>query len=216
MSKHSIRSGSDSRLRTSRSSSSASTRRSRFVSATSVSEESASSALRWASSCSRRFSPRSGARSSTREPRTSLRKPWSVVELAEPARHEDLRRQRGRGAVVLDAEALEHLERIGAGSVLELERVAVDHPPFAEREHLHGGALAADREPDHVDRADRSALDRLPFGKPLDRVQPVAVARRVFEPLRHAAASRICRPSSARIGRSLPDRNSTTPSITSR
>ena len=40
-----------------------------------------------------------------------------------------------------------------------------------------------DREPDHVDRPDRGALDRLALGEPLDRVQAVAVPRRVLEPL---------------------------------
>ena len=50
------------------------------------------------------------------------------AQVAEAARDEDLRRYRRRRAVVLDAEPLEHLERVVAGRVLEVERVAVDHP----------------------------------------------------------------------------------------
>ena len=84
MSKHSMRIGSASRFSTSRSSSSASTRRSRFVSATNVSDESASSAFCCASSCRRRFSPRSGARTSTREPRSSERNSSSAVVSPTP------------------------------------------------------------------------------------------------------------------------------------
>src|SRR5207253_10834066 len=36
---------------------------------------------------------------------------------------------------------------------------------------------------DHVDRADRLALDRLPLREPVDGEEPVAVARRVLEAL---------------------------------
>ena len=183
MSKHSIRIGSDSRFSTSRSSSSASTRRDRFVSATNVSDCSASSAFCCASSWSRRFSPRSGARTSTCEPRRVGEERLERRRVPHAARHEDLRRDRRRGAVVLEAEPLEHLVELGAGGVLEVERVAVDHPPLPQREHLHGGALGRDRDAEHVDRADRLALDRLPLGQPLDRAQPVAVARRVLEAL---------------------------------
>src|SRR5262249_54474478 len=57
------------------------------------------------------------------------------------------------------------------------------HPATAERKDLHRGAADADGEPDDVDRPDRGALDRLALREPLDRVQPVAVTRRVLEPL---------------------------------
>ena len=40
-----------------------------------------------------------------------------------------------------------------------------------------------DRDADHVDRADRLSLHRLTFREPLDRPQPVAVARGVLEAL---------------------------------
>ena len=73
MSKHSIRSGRLSRLSASRSSSSACTRRNCFCSAANVAESSASRAFWAASSASRRFSPRAGVRTSTREPRSSER-----------------------------------------------------------------------------------------------------------------------------------------------
>ena len=161
MSKHSIRIGSDSRLSASRSSSSASTRRARFVSATNVSDSSASCAFCCASSCSRRFSPRSGARTSTCEPRRSERNVVERRRVARAARHEDLRRDRRRRAVVLEAELLEHLAELLAAGVLEVERVAVDHAAVAQREDLHRRALGRDGDADHVDRADRPALDRL-------------------------------------------------------
>ena len=73
MSKHSMRIGRLSRFSASRSSSSASTRRSRFCSeATAVGLEREPRVLLGQLS-SRRFSPRSGARTSTREPRRSDR-----------------------------------------------------------------------------------------------------------------------------------------------
>ena len=168
MSKHSIRIGSDSRFSTSRSSSSASTRRSRFVSATNVSEESASSAFCWASSCRRRFSPRSGARTSTREPRSSERNAASVARSPRPRGHEDLRRHRRRRAVVLEAEALEHLERVVAGGVLEVERVAVDHPAAPQREDLHRGACRRRRRA-RSRRSSRSRPARPPGARPAAR-----------------------------------------------
>ena len=103
--------------------------------------------------------------------------------VADAVRYEDLRRDRRRAAVVLEAKLLEHLGDVLAGRVLEVERVAVDHPAVPQREHLHRGALGGDRDPDHVDRADRLALDRLALGETLDRAEPVPVTRRVLEPL---------------------------------
>src|SRR5207248_6088557 len=50
-------------------------------------------------------------------------------------------------------------------------------------EDLDGGPPRRDGDADHIDRADLAALDRLPLRQPLDRVQPVAVARRVLEAL---------------------------------
>ena len=74
MSKHSIRTGSDSRLSDSRSSSSASIRRARVRCDISLSCASASCAFLAASSAIRRFSPRWATRTSTRLPRCSPRK----------------------------------------------------------------------------------------------------------------------------------------------
>src|SRR5262249_20208714 len=45
------------------------------------------------------------------------------------------------------------------------------------------GAVGPEGDTDGVDRPDRAPLDRLPLGEALDRVQAVAVARRVLEPL---------------------------------
>src|SRR5581483_1374109 len=53
--------------------------------------------------------------------------------VARAARDEDLRRDRGRRAVVLEAELLEHLAQLIPCCVLEVERVAVDHAALAER-----------------------------------------------------------------------------------
>ena len=182
MSKHSIRIGSDSRFSCSRSSSSASTRRNLFASAVNVSEASASIAFSWASSCRRRFSPRSGARTSTFDPRSSERNVASGG-LARPRGTRICGGIDGADPVVLEAGLLEHLPHVLAGRVFEVERIAVDHSPAAEREDLNGGAVGADSHADHVDRPDRRALDRLPLGQPLDGAQPVAVARRIFEAL---------------------------------
>ena len=60
----------------------------------------------------------------------------------------------------------------------------VDEPPAAEREDLHGGAVGRGRDPDHVDRADRALVRRLPLGQVAHRVEPVAAARRLLEALR--------------------------------
>src|SRR5207302_6606438 len=57
----------------------------------------------------------------------------------------------------------------------------VDHLAVTEREDLHDGAIAFDRETDHVDRADRATIGVLPFGEVLDRPKPVAVPRCVLE-----------------------------------
>ena len=98
-------------------------------------------------------------------------------------RNDDLRRDRRRAAVVLDAERLEDRLAILSLDVLEVEREAVDHLPVAEREQLHGGAVAVDGEPDHVDRPDRALVRGLALREALDREQAVAVARRLLEPL---------------------------------
>ena len=55
--------------------------------------------------------------------------------------------------------------------------------PLAQREDLDGGAARPDGEADHVDRPDRGALDRLALGQALHRMQAVAVAGGVLEPL---------------------------------
>src|SRR5262249_43076670 len=81
------------------------------------------------------------------------------------------------------AELLEHLAELLARRVLEVERIAVDHPTVAQREHLHRRPLGRDRDADHVDRPDGLPLHRLPLGEALDRPEAVAVAGRVLESL---------------------------------
>ncbi len=98
-------------------------------------------------------------------------------------RNEDLRWDRRRTAVVLEAELLEHLSDVLARGVLEMECVAIDHAAVTQRKDLDGRPLGRDRNADHVDRPDRLALDRLPLRQSLDRAQPIAVASGILEPL---------------------------------
>ena len=97
-----------------------------------------------------------------------------------------------------------------------MEAVPVDELAVAEREDLHGGPVALDGDPDHVDRADRAPVGGLALGEVPHREQPVAVARRLLEALAPRAASRIRCSSSRWIGLVSPERNSTTPSMISR
>ena len=64
-----------------------------------------------------------------------------------------------------------------------MEAVAVDHLAVAEREHLHGGLVSVDREPDDVRRPDGALVGRLPVGEVPDREEPVPVARSLLEAL---------------------------------
>ena len=159
MSKHSIRSGSDSRLSVSRSCSSASTRRSRRCSPCArslvsdvervlVGEPLQAPLL--AALGRPDLDPRAAPlRQELRERR----------EVARVARDDDLRRHARRAAVVLEPERLEDRRHVLAADVLEVERVAVDHLAAAQREDLDDGAVALGREADHVDRPDRLPLD---------------------------------------------------------
>ena len=71
--------------------------------------------------------------------------------------------------------------------------------PLAQGEDLDGGALGSDREPDDVDRPDRRALDGLPLGEPLDRMQAIAIAGGILEPLGGGCGAHL-------LGELLPDR----------
>ena len=131
MSKHSIRIGSDSRFSVSRSSSSDSSRRARFVSATNVSgverelrvllRELLQTALLAALGRANLDTRAAVLRQESLERR----------RVAHTSRNDDLLRDRRRDTVVLEAELLEHLAELFPRSVLEMERVAVDHPTFA-------------------------------------------------------------------------------------
>ena len=66
------------------------------------------------------------------------------------ARDDDLRRDRRRRAVVLEHERLQQRRNVLPLDVLEVEGVAVDHLPVAEREDLHCRARPLDRDPDDV------------------------------------------------------------------
>src|SRR5581483_10067632 len=104
-------------------------------------------------------------------------------QVAGVARHDDLRRDARRAAVVLEEERLQDRRHVLPADVLEVERVPVDHLAAAEREDLHDRTVALGREPDHVHGAHRLSLDPLPLDQVLHRVQPVAVPRGVLESL---------------------------------
>ena len=106
-----------------------------------------------------------------------------LAEVVSAHRHKDLRRHARSGAVVLDHERLEHSAVVLTGDVLQVEAVAVDHLPVAERKDLNCRAVVCDREPDHVHRPHGPPVGRLPLGEVPDREQAVAVARRLLEPL---------------------------------
>ena len=88
-----------------------------------------------------------------------------------------------RAPVVLEAERLEHRRHVLPADVLEMERVAVDHLAAAQGEDLDDGAVAVGCEADHVGRAARLPLDRLPLDEVLHREQPVPVTGGVLESL---------------------------------
>ena len=184
MSKHSIRIGRLSRLSASRSSSSASTRRSRLRSASATSDSSASRAFWSASSCEAALlaalgRPHLDARAAPLGEELGER-----VRVARLARHDDLRRDRRRRAVVLEAERLEH-RRPCPGRRRSRGGTRSGRPSCPSRS---GNTCTAARSPslampDHVDRADRALVGRLPLGEVADREEPVPVARRVLEAL---------------------------------
>jgi hypothetical protein len=159
-------------LSTSRSSSSASTRRSRRCSVATASDESATRAF-----------------AALGRPHLHLRAAALREELLERgeiagvAGDDELRRDARRGAVVLDGEGLEHRRQVLAGHVLEVEAVAVDELAAPQREDLDGRVVALRADADHVDGADGATVGGLPLGEVLHRLQPVAVARRLLEAL---------------------------------
>ena len=109
-----------------------------------------------------------------------------LLERLEPrgVRGDDqLRRDRRRVPVVLETERLEHGRHVLALDVLQVEAVPVDHLAAAQREDLHRGPVALDRDADDVDRAGLAPVGALLLRQVLDREEPVAVARRVLEPL---------------------------------
>ena len=205
-SKHSIRIGSDSRLSASRSSSSASIRRSRRCSV--------------CCGVRREREPRVLRRQLLQPPLLpALRGPHLHAcaaplgeellerrQVARVARDDDLRRDARRRAVVLEAELLEHRRQVLPADVLEVEAVAVDHLPFAEREDLHGAAVTFDRDPEHVDGSDRALVRGLPLGEVADREQPVPKPRRLLETLlRCGLAHALLDPRLDRLGVALEE-----------
>ncbi len=103
--------------------------------------------------------------------------------VAGVGRHDQLRRDARRRAVVLEGERLQDRGRVAPVHVLEVKGVPVDELAVAEREDLHGREVARDRDPDHVDGADRALVGRLALGEVPDREQSVPVPGRVLEAL---------------------------------
>ena len=95
-----------------------------------------------------------------RRPDDDARAPTLGQELGERlrvrdlGRDEHLRRRARRAAVVLEHERLQDRLRVLALDVLEVEPVAVDHLPVAQREDLYRRPVAVDREADDVDGSD--------------------------------------------------------------
>ena len=105
------------------------------------------------------------------------------LERSRVRRDDELRRDRRRIAVVLETERLEHGRHVLPLDVLEVEAVPVDHLATAKREDLDGGPVAPYGDADHVDRAGFTPVGALLLRQVLDREEPVAIARRVLEPL---------------------------------
>ena len=213
MSKHSIRSGSDSRFSASRSSSSASARRARRVAAAAFSDDERlprvlRRELREAALLAAQRAPHLDARAAPLGQELLER-----GEVAGLVRHDDLRRHRRRRAVVLDAERLEHGGHVLLLDVLEVERVAVDHLAAAEREDLHDAVVALEREPEHVDvarrRGDRPPAARRGAGSRRAGCGSAPLPRSAPPPPPRASAAR-ARAGSASVS---PERNCTTPSM---
>ena len=183
MSKHSIRTGRLSRLSTSRSSSSAAIRFDRAASRIAASDFERE--LRVLG----RELDETSLLAAQRRAHDDARAAPGAQELGErrgvahSRRDQHLRRSARRRAVVLEDERLEDRLRVLARDVLEVEPVAVDHLPVAQRKDLHGGLVAVDREADDVDRPDVAPVRRLPVGEVTDREEPVPVARGLLEAL---------------------------------
>src|SRR5947209_4321141 len=77
--------------------------------------------------------------------------------------YHDLRRHRRRAAVVLETERLEDRRDVLPADILEVERVAVDHLPVAQREDLDDRTVGFCGKADHVDRPDRPPIRGLPL-----------------------------------------------------
>ena len=96
---------------------------------------------------------------------------------------DDLRWDRRRPTVVLETERLQHRRDVLPTDVLEVEGIAVDHLPVAERKDLNDRTVTLDGEADHVDRADRATISSLALGEVLHGAQAIPVARCILEPL---------------------------------
>ena len=93
-------------------------------------------------------------------------------------------RDRRRGAVVLEQEALGDLARLALLAAGEVEALALGQDPVAHLEDLGVRVGSLDHHPDQVRAAEAAARDALALHQALDRVQPVAEERRPLEVLR--------------------------------
>ena len=213
MSKHSIRSGRLSRLRHSRSSSSASIRRRRLLlGRRGVADASASWAFSLGELCEPPLLPALRRPHLDRARRAAREELGQRLGVADVGGDDDLRRDaRRRRRSTRGRTPRGSSRRSCPPTFSRWNAYRSISLPVAEREHLHGGAIAFDGEPDHVDRPDRALVGGLPLGEAVDRRTGGCGSAPPPRSAPPPAASRIFSSSSRRIGRVSPERNSITP-----
>jgi hypothetical protein len=106
------------------------------------------------------------------------------VVLTRFALHDDLRRDRGGAAVVLEHELLGHLGQTALGLVGQVEGLPVGQHPVSHLEDLCVGVHAVDGDGHRIQGADRLVGHPLALEQRAHRAQPVALQRRLLELLR--------------------------------
>jgi hypothetical protein len=122
-----------------------------------------------------------GGRAHLHGPATQIgekrREPLGIGEIR---RHDQLRRHRRCGAVVLETEGLEHGQPVLTFDVLQMEGVTVNQFAVTEWKHLHRRLLTVERKPNHVRGTHGPLVRRLPGRERVDRLQPVPIASRIL------------------------------------
>ena len=125
----------------------------------------------------------------TPAPRRAARSAATPSTLLEG--RDDLRRDRRSVPVELEQELLDHLRRVAAGGVLDVEGLTIDDGAVAHAEHLHVGARLALVQPEHIEGlttfdARHLPLVHVPYGG-----EPVAQHPRAFELLRRGGGGHL-------------------------